>query len=75
MNFSLFTGFSFLLQKDLVEISSLNSELKFRIQSMEQQAQLRDGITVLYLMVSKSLGCCKSVVTEIKCSIVQSFTN
>ncbi|KAM3341706.1 bZIP transcription factor 29 [Capsicum galapagoense] len=33
-----------ILQKDLVEISSLNSELKFRIQSMEQQAQLRDAL-------------------------------
>ncbi|CAN4093950.1 unnamed protein product [Withania somnifera] len=32
------------LQKDFVEISSLNSELKFRIQAMEQQAQLRDAL-------------------------------
>ncbi|XP_059279016.1 bZIP transcription factor 29-like [Lycium ferocissimum] len=33
-----------ILQKDFTEISSLNSELKFRIQAMEQQAQLRDAL-------------------------------
>lgn len=33
-----------ILQKNFVEISSLNSELKFRIQAMEQQAQLRDAL-------------------------------
>ncbi|CAN4122947.1 unnamed protein product [Withania somnifera] len=33
-----------ILQKDLVGISSLNSELKFRVQAMEQQAQLRDAL-------------------------------
>lgn len=33
-----------ILQKDFAEISTLNSELKFRIQAMEQQAQLRDAL-------------------------------
>ncbi|KAJ8538293.1 hypothetical protein K7X08_014833 [Anisodus acutangulus] len=33
-----------ILQKDFTEISSLNSELKFHIQAMEQQAQLRDAL-------------------------------
>ncbi|KAL3340860.1 hypothetical protein AABB24_029150 [Solanum stoloniferum] len=33
-----------ILQKNFVEISSLNSELKFRIQAMEQQAHLRDAL-------------------------------
>ncbi|MCD7447338.1 hypothetical protein HAX54_027202 [Datura stramonium] len=33
-----------ILQKTFVEISSLNSELKFRVQAMEQQAQLRDAL-------------------------------
>ncbi|KAJ8540935.1 hypothetical protein K7X08_001751 [Anisodus acutangulus] len=33
-----------ILQKDFTDISSLNSELKFRIQAMEQQAQLRDAL-------------------------------
>ncbi|KAK4349023.1 hypothetical protein RND71_031778 [Anisodus tanguticus] len=33
-----------ILQKDFTEFSSLNSELKFRIQAMEQQAQLRDAL-------------------------------
>ncbi|XP_016451522.1 bZIP transcription factor 29 isoform X1 [Nicotiana tabacum] len=33
-----------ILQKDFTELSSLNSELKFRVQAMEQQAQLRDAL-------------------------------
>lgn len=37
--------FMYLVQKDFTELSNLNSELKFRVQAMEQQAQLRDGIT------------------------------
>jgi hypothetical protein len=34
------------LQKDSSGLTAGNSELKLRLQSMEQQAQLRDGIPV-----------------------------
>ncbi|KAJ1375441.1 Basic-leucine zipper domain [Sesbania bispinosa] len=37
-----------LLQRDSVGLTNQNSELKFRLQSMEQQAKLRDGISILY---------------------------
>lgn len=33
-----------LLQRDSASLSSLNNELKFRLQAMEQQAQLRDAL-------------------------------
>lgn len=32
------------IQRDATGLTSQNSELKFRLQAMEQQAQLRDGI-------------------------------
>jgi hypothetical protein len=34
---------SFSLQRDSSGMATQNNELKFRLQSMEQQAQLRDG--------------------------------
>lgn len=34
----------FLLQRDTTGLSSENTELKLRLQAMEQQAQLRDGM-------------------------------
>ena len=38
-------GFALLLrmQRDSVGLTNQNNELKFRLQAMEQQAQLRDG--------------------------------
>ncbi|CAA3010614.1 probable transcription factor 21 [Olea europaea subsp. europaea] len=36
-----------LLQRDSAGLTSHNNELKFRLQAMEQQAQLRDGILLL----------------------------
>ncbi|XP_009598098.1 bZIP transcription factor 29-like [Nicotiana tomentosiformis] len=33
-----------ILQKDFTELTSLNNELRFRLQAMEQQAQLRDAL-------------------------------
>ena len=33
----------FLIQRDTTGLSSENTELKLRLQAMEQQAQLRDG--------------------------------
>ncbi|KAF8406524.1 hypothetical protein HHK36_008612 [Tetracentron sinense] len=38
-----------LLQRDSTGLSSQNNELKFRLQAMEQQAKLRDGITFCFL--------------------------
>lgn len=32
------------IQRDSVALTNQNNELKFRLQAMEQQAQLRDGI-------------------------------
>lgn len=44
-----------LLQRDSAGLNSQNNELRFRLQAMEQQAQLRDGMlsTVLYLFKKK----------------------
>lgn len=39
------------MQRDSAGLTNQNSELKFRLQSMEQQAKLRDGISVLYFIV------------------------
>ena len=36
--------FTFVVQKDTTSLTTENSELKLRLQSMEQQAQLRDGM-------------------------------
>lgn len=36
------------VQKDTTGLSTENNELKLRLQSMEQQAQLRDGMCLLY---------------------------
>jgi len=40
------------VQKDTTGLSTENSELKLRLQSMEQQAQLRDGMHGLHEAVS-----------------------
>lgn len=40
---------SYSLQRDSVGLSNQNNELKFRLQAMEQQAQLRDGMYQLLL--------------------------
>lgn len=43
------------VQRDSVGLTSENNELKFRLQALEQQAQLKDGImpfsSVLYMSV------------------------
>jgi len=38
-------------QRDSAGLTNQNSELKFRLQSMEQQAKLRDGIAALLFVV------------------------
>lgn len=35
---------SFVLQRDTTDLTAENRELKLRLQAMEQQAQLRDGM-------------------------------
>lgn len=42
------------MQRDSVGLNNQNNELKFRLQAMEQQAQLRDGMyqRLLDLMVT-----------------------
>jgi hypothetical protein len=37
------TSFSSSCQRDSAGLATQNNELKFRLQAMEQQAQLRDG--------------------------------
>lgn len=37
------SAFLLLIQRDTTGLSSENTELKLRLQAMEQQAQLRDG--------------------------------
>lgn len=39
----------FAMQRDSSGLTSQNSELKFRLQAMEQQAQLRDGTRFVVL--------------------------
>lgn len=50
--FSKFIGYYLLyyIQRDSVGLTNQNNELKFRLQAMEQQAQLRDGINPLFLV-------------------------
>lgn len=54
--------FSLGVQRDSMGLTNQNSELKFRLQAMEQQAQLRDGthimlslLFILYIRVAELL--------------------
>lgn len=55
------------MQRDSVGLTNQNSELKFRLQSMEQQAKLRDGISVNLFNVSLFMDMSKT------CNIVTHF--
>jgi len=46
------------LQKDTTSLTTENSELKLRLQSMEQQAHLRDGIHSQHLLHFQSVTNC-----------------
>lgn len=39
------------VQRDSAGLTSQNNELKFRLQAMEQQAQLRDGMIIVPLVI------------------------
>jgi hypothetical protein len=43
------------LQKDTTSLTTENSELKLRLQSMEQQAHLRDGMHLRHLFHFQSV--------------------
>lgn len=46
------------MQRDSAGLTSQNNELKFRLQAMEQQAQLRDGIIELFICIFVPLPDC-----------------
>lgn len=57
------------MQRDSVGLTTQNNELKFRLQAMEQQAQLRDGTHFFSYFVSSialidiNISLCASVDT------------